>query len=256
MRLAPILLCAALAAPAHADILHLADGTTREGRVVATSDDELVVDFGQGSMSLLVRMPRSQVVRVERKATQAAAVTSGYVARLSRAMKGNADDWHALGVWCRQQRCLNDKAREAFERALTLDPNHVPTHTTLGHIRLNGVWMTPKEAVQVLAPDLEETAKARELVALTEAEEARTAALDAQKQAKELEARIAALQKQNADLRKRLAAAPPPEAYSPRVIYRPIIIYRDRPRHGGPKRDGGSRGDRSRSEGRNGADAK
>ena len=233
MRHALTMLLALLPALAGADILHMADGTTRQGRVVETTDKEVVVDFGHGSVSVLVRLPREQVVRIERKATPNATLMANYMARLGKAMKGTADDWHALGLWCLQQRCLNDKATEAFARALALDPDHADTHTALGHVKINDAWMTRKEAVQFLAPELEEAAKLRELEALKQVEEAKLDAVTAQKRAKEIEAELANLRKENADLRARLAVPPPPPP-PPRVIYRPIIIYRDRPRPDSP----------------------
>jgi len=223
MRTVLLLVLATLPSLAGADILHMADGTTREGRVVETNDKEIVVDFGQGSVSLVVRLPRAQVARIEPKETANLTLMTDYAARVAQAMDGTADDWHALGLWCRQQRCLNDKATQAFERAVALDPAHAGAHLALGHVRLNDAWMTRKQALQLLAPEIDEAARVRELDAQKQLEEAETRALEAQKRNTELEAKLADLQKEVDDLRLRLAAATPPPA-PPRVIYRPIIV--------------------------------
>jgi len=241
MRSAAAAVLALLASLAYADVLHMADGTTREGRVVEINEKEVVVDFGQGTVSLLVRLPRAEVVRVERKASPNAILMADYAHRLGKATRGTADDWHALGLWCKKQRCLNDKAREALERAIALDPNHAAAHSALGHVKLNDAWMTRERAIRLLAPHLAQgAAKARELAAIKEAEEAKAEALKAQKRIEQLEARITELEKTNETLHQRLAAPPPPPPPPPRprVIYRPIIIFRDRPtQHSSKEKD-------------------
>ena len=216
-----------------ADIIHLADGTTRQGRVIEANDKEVVVDFGRGSIQLIARIPRAKVVRIEHKATKQEALMDEYVARLAKAIEGEADDWHALGAWCREQRCLNDKARLAFERAVALDPDHDGARAALGHVKIGHAWMTRERAVAVLAPTLagDPEAKAEALAAKREAEEATTRLLEARKEAEQLKTRLAKLEDENAELRRRLAVPPPPPRE--RIIYRPYYIYVPRPR---PKR--------------------
>ncbi|MBM4038791.1 MAG: tetratricopeptide repeat protein [Planctomycetes bacterium] len=214
-----------------ADIIHLADGTMREGRVVEANEKEVVLEVGQGGVSLAVRIPRSQVVKIEEKPTGTTAIMAEYVTRLANALKSkSADDWHALGLWCREQRGFRDKAAEAFDRALALDPNHVPTHVLLGHVRVNDAWMSRQQAIQFLFPDLEENAKLRELEFQRQLEEAKAAAAQAEARNKALEAKLAELRRDIEDLRQRLALPVlPPDYFRPRVIYRPYIIVPPRP---------------------------
>jgi len=214
-----------------ADVVHMADGTSREGRVVEANDKEVVLEVGQGGVSLAVRLPRSQVVRIEEKPSGTTAVMAEYVTRLANALKSkSADDWHAFGLWCREQRGFRNKADDAFQRALTLDPDHAPTHVLLGHVRVNEAWMTREQAAQLLFPDFEANLKLRELESEKQLEEARTAVLEEQKRSKALEAKLAELRKDIEDLRQRLALpALPPDYYRPRVIYRPYVIFP--PRH-------------------------
>ncbi len=211
---------------ARGDVVHMADGTKREGRVVEANDKEVVLEVGQGGVALTVRLPRNQVAKIEEKPSGTTAVMADYVARLSAALKSkSADDWYALGLWCRDQRGFRDKAAEAFDRALALDPNHVPTHLVLGHVRLNEKWMTREEALQLLAPDLEANAKLRELELAKQIEEAKAATAEAEARNKALDAKLAELRKDIEDLRQRLALpALPADYYRPRFIYRPVII--------------------------------
>ena len=162
---------------------------------------------------------------------------SGYVARRAKAERGTADDWFALGVWCRRQRVLKEKALEAFRQAILLAPDHRGAHAALGHVKLNERWMTPQQAIAVLAPGFGDVGefKTREVEAQKDAEVARAELLEAQTKAKKLEAQVEELERENRALRRRLAV-PPPLPPPPRVIYRPIIIYRDKPRPH-PKKD-------------------
>ena len=224
------LVLAILPALAAADTIHLADGTKREGRIVETTATEVVVDVGVGNVSLHVRIPRADVVRIEHKATANDRLMADFARRLTAAR--SADDWHALGAWCAEQRVLKEQARAAYERAIAADPDHAGARAALGHVQLNGAWMARKRAVALLAPELmEDTAKAREgeLLAHKEAEQAKAQVAEAHKRVEELEAEVARLQHENEAMRVRLAAPPPPPP-PPRVIYRPIIIRRTPPR--------------------------
>jgi tetratricopeptide (TPR) repeat protein len=215
-----------LGTSAWGDIVYMADGTTREGRVVEANEKEVVLEVGQGGVLVAVRIPRGQVAKIEEKPTGTTAVMAEYVARLSAALKSkSADDWHNLGLWCREKRGFRDKAAEAFERALALDPNHAPTRLILGHVHLNGAWMTRQQALQAIAPDLEQNAKLRELEFQKQVEEAKAATLEAEARAKAFEAKLAELRKDIEDLRQRLTLPPlPADYYRPRIIYRPYVI--------------------------------
>ncbi|MFW6162548.1 MAG: hypothetical protein ACODAJ_07235 [Planctomycetota bacterium] len=230
MRLAFTLVLAILPALAAADVVHLADGTTREGRIVETSETHVVLDVGVGNVSLQVRIPRGDVVRIEHGASTHDKLMADYARRLSRVR--TADDWYALGAWCQDQRVLKEEARGAWQRALALDPDHADTHRALGHVRLNGEWMSRQRAVTLLAPELtDDLAEARQgtLAARRDAEQAQARALEAQKRIEELESDLEEARKQNKTLRARLANPPPPRVVErERVIYRPIII---RPPH-------------------------
>ena len=250
MRSTALMVAFLAATAASADVLHMKDGTRREGKIIAENENGVVVDFGHGAVSVQVTVPRDRIARIERKTAPADALTVEYVRRLAAALDGDADDWHALGLWCLEQRVMKRKAQEAFEHALALDPNHLATRRLLGHVNVEGAWMTRDRAIRVIAPETLVEAKARDLEAQKELELAEARLAERQKTIEELKAQVAELEKANSDLLRRLASIPPPAPPpEPRVIYRPYIIYRDRPRpkpspHEGDGK-GGSHGGRS-----------
>lgn len=223
MRACLSLLLAILPTLAFADVIHLADGTRREGKVVETTPTEVVVEVGRGGVSLHVRIPRADVLRIEHKASPNDLLMADYARRLAGARNGNADVWHALGAWCAEQRVLKIEARAALERAVAVDPDHGPSHTALGHVKLNDAWMTRTRALALLAPELvaaQAQARERELAAQTAAEQAAARTAEAEKLVAELEARVAELQKQLEGLNRPVIVQPPP----PPVYTRPRII--------------------------------
>jgi len=148
---------------------------------------------------------------------------------------------------------MKQKAREAFEHALALDPNHVKTRRLLGYVKVDDTWMTRDRAVRILAPDILSAVKERDLEARKDMEVARTEIAEKQQAIEKLEAQLKALEKANRDLLRRLASIPPPAPVrEPSIIYRPYVIYRDRPRptpHKGDGKGDGSHGSRDSREG-------
>ena len=223
MRASLSLLLAVLPTLALADVIHLADGTRREGKVVETTATEVVVEVGRGGVSLHVRIPRGDVLRIEHKASQNDLLMAEYGRRLAGARNGDADVWHALGAWCAEQRVLKIEARGAFERAIAVDPDHAPSHAALGHVKLNDAWMTRERALALLAPELvaaQAQARERELAAQAAAEQAAARTAQAEKLVAELEARVAELQTQIEGMKRPIIVQPPP----PPVYPRPRII--------------------------------
>jgi hypothetical protein len=135
--LPPLLLGAALAAlPAAADIVHLADGTTLEGKVTDLGDD-LRVERGPGAMTI----PKRRVLRVESAPTPEERADARGAGLSLTDIPGRL----AFAAWCREQG-LSARARKEYEIVLVVDPDCEEARRALGHERVDGRWATFEEA--------------------------------------------------------------------------------------------------------------
>src|SRR6185503_20304429 len=99
--------------------------------------DAIVIEVGAGRLTL----PASRVARIA-EGTSALAV---YRERAARLHSQDADGWLALGLWARDND-LRTLAREAFDHVLAIDPGHAAANRALGHIQLDGRWMTQEDS--------------------------------------------------------------------------------------------------------------
>lgn len=128
----------AAALPAAADVVHLTNGRTLQGEVIAGgegSDLTLVTAFGT------LELPESMVSRVERSTSLREAVAR----TRARLDPGDADALFDLALWCRKEGA-ETLARELLEEVLALEPEHAGAHRAFGHVREDGRWMTEPEA--------------------------------------------------------------------------------------------------------------
>ncbi len=119
---------------AAADTVVLKDGRRIPGQVVRRTRTELVLRTGLGE----VTFPLDQVVEVIEEKTD----REVFAERLAAAE--TADACFELGEWARKKR-LKSLAKQAWERACELDPDHAPSRGALGQVSHRGEWMTPEE---------------------------------------------------------------------------------------------------------------
>ena len=119
------------------DVVGMRGGGELRGVIVERRADTVVIQTGPG----LVTVPMSQVTHI----TGGGNELSEFRARAARISAGDAAAWVALGAWAREQG-LFTQARESFERALSADRNNVDAHLALGHVNLDGRWLTSDDA--------------------------------------------------------------------------------------------------------------
>ncbi|MGH7150941.1 MAG: hypothetical protein ACREIU_09595 [Planctomycetota bacterium] len=135
------------------DVVETRDGRRQEGKIVEESRERLVVETPFGR----VELARGEVVSIERGPTPA----EEYAAR--RAKAKTAEDHHALALFCRSKG-LSRQAKEEFEEAARLDPDHEGANRALGRVLFEGKWVSPAEREALAARREEEAFRAKGLV--------------------------------------------------------------------------------------------
>jgi tetratricopeptide repeat protein len=130
------LAAAVLPLAAGADEVYLKSGGQLSGRIVSRTATSIEVDIGAGKITV----PTSHVVRIE----EGRSALQEYEERAARVAAGDAEAWLALGDWA-DARGLGSQAREAYNRALSAQPDNARANTALGNVRLNNQWVSQEE---------------------------------------------------------------------------------------------------------------
>lgn len=137
MRSTVVLAIALAAGQAAGDIVHLRSGGRVEGAILSKTSTEIVVQTAAGKVTLKA----ADVLRIEVKASP----LDVYREMAAKVKEDDADGRYALGLWCQDQK-LFGQARQEFERAIALDPNHKGARARLGYVFRDGQWLTEAEA--------------------------------------------------------------------------------------------------------------
>lgn len=139
-----ILLVAGLCAgSARADLIIFHDGRELEGEVVSEDADSYVVKgrFGQ------TRVPKREVQEIRKTKSPRTIFDERWAALDAADPKAKAEAWHELGAYATEQK-LDKQAKQAYERAVALDPDLRAAHEALGHVRYLGAWVPLEEKMK------------------------------------------------------------------------------------------------------------
>lgn len=139
--------------PLSADVLVMKDGRRIDGVVLEETSKLVKIQTLAGIMEF----KRSEIESIERKKTKRQEFDERFQAAET------ADQFHELGVWADGKR-LRRQAKQAMERAIELDSDHVEARAYLGFVLYNGEWMTPEERELRMVADEEAKMLARGLV--------------------------------------------------------------------------------------------
>jgi hypothetical protein len=126
-----------VSAPLVADDIYLKGGGEITGQITAQSEKSVTIDIGGGSLTVQM----SQVVRIEKNVSP----LQEYRTRAAKIAAGDAEGWRALARWARDQ-ALATEARKAWKEVLHLLPDDAEANRALGHVELNGQWVTEEES--------------------------------------------------------------------------------------------------------------
>lgn len=148
-----VVLAAALAA--RADVIHLKNGRTLEGKVLGESGGKVKVRTVGG----VVEISRADIERIEVVKTP----REVYEERLAALAPDDADGCFELALYCRENH-LPKEEKELYAKALAIDPQHPGANEAVGNVRVDGEWMTPAEAERRKADAEEAAMRAKGLV--------------------------------------------------------------------------------------------
>jgi hypothetical protein len=126
----------AAAAVAGADEVFLRSGGHLNGVVVERRADGIVVDVGPGRVTLPIRL-------VERIVEGTPAFET-FRQRSARLSPTDVKGWLELAQWARDHDLLT-QSRQALEHVLGIEPGNPVAHRDLGHVMIDGRWMTTDE---------------------------------------------------------------------------------------------------------------
>ena len=231
-------LVVALVVPAGADEVLLRNGGRLVGQVVHRTSNAIVFAVEDGQVTL-------PLAHVE-------SLTSGptplglYKERAARLEANDATGWLELAQWADGER-LDRPSRHAYEQVLRADPGNVAANQALGHVSVDGRWLTADEAYEArgyvrfqnrwvrpeerdaalrerVLEDARESAREARLAAEAEVKRAQAEAREAEARAREAELRAKKAEEESArrrpDCRRSWHQAPPLSGF-PRegVIY-------------------------------------
>jgi len=120
-----------------ADSVFLKGGGEIKGEVVEQRADAVVMEVGPGRVTL----PMKNIVRIVSNTTDLGLYQARAAALAARDIAG----WLSLAAWA-QRHDLATQAREAYERVLAVDPMNADAHLALGHVRMDGAWLSGADA--------------------------------------------------------------------------------------------------------------
>lgn len=131
-----------------ADVVHLKDGSRKDGKIVESNDKEVILEIQVKGLKAAVRIPMSKVQSIEKKKSPLEeSVEMG--AALS---PDDAEGFYKLGLWC-EERDLPDKAQEYFRKAIEIMPTHEKAGVKLGLVRIEHKWYTVDEIRSMAATE-------------------------------------------------------------------------------------------------------
>ncbi|MBE7463515.1 MAG: hypothetical protein HS116_08430 [Planctomycetes bacterium] len=136
-----VVVLALLASAARADLVYLKNGGLLEGKVVRKGE-WLHIEQADGTVIVEV----SKVEQIVKQETDLEVFDKRF-AKIDEDAEGAASLYSELGRWADGRR-LKSRAEKAHRKAIALSPDLEISRTALGHVKVNGSWMTYDEAQQ------------------------------------------------------------------------------------------------------------
>ncbi len=153
-----------------ADTVIMTDGTIIEGKVISEDGGTVVIEIAVGRLRARQRIARGDVARIEKGKTDNEKLLDEVAQRRKRIGARNASEWYEFGKWLEGRTGFSKEAREAFRKAVQIDPRHElawrglgflkdgkgewrpegDVMTERGFIRFDSKWVTPAEKEKIV----------------------------------------------------------------------------------------------------------
>jgi tetratricopeptide (TPR) repeat protein len=117
----------------HADVVHLTDGTTKEGKVIEESDDEIVLEMNIRGIKASLHILKKEIESIERETSWRETLDD----REKKLEAEDAEGWYKLGMQYKEHG-LPDDAKRCFEKVLKANPQHEEAAKELGFVSTGG----------------------------------------------------------------------------------------------------------------------
>lgn len=132
-----LVIIALAAFPVFADDVYLRGGGQITGEIIEQTADHVTVDIGGATITARTE----SIVRIEKSVSP----LQEYRVRAGEISAGDAEAWRELARWAKG-RLLSSQAAEAYAEVIAILPDDVEANEALGHVRLNGEWVTEEES--------------------------------------------------------------------------------------------------------------
>ena len=120
-----------------ADSVYLKSGGRFSGRILEQTPERVVVDFGDGKISLAM----SDVEHIEKGTSP----LDEFEAKAKTLAPEDVNGWRNLALWA-SSRGLAAQSRAAYTRVLALAPDDREAREALGYVQVDGRWLTEEES--------------------------------------------------------------------------------------------------------------
>ncbi len=120
-----------------ADSVYLKSGGRFSGRILEQTPERVVVDFGDGKITLAM----NDVEHIEKGVSP----LDEFEARAAKLAADDVNGWRNLALWA-STKGLSAQSRAAYKRVLALSPDDREAREALGFVQVNGRWLTEEES--------------------------------------------------------------------------------------------------------------
>lgn len=142
-----LLAAGVFAASVSADTIYLTDGSSREGTVVRQDEKQVDLEVSVGRLKATVSIPRREIRHIERGLSANERLTQEVERHRSVLKDDDAQGWFQFAEWLGTRPGFGPDRRQAYEKVISIDPDHARAHRALGHAKVNGRWMTEEEVM-------------------------------------------------------------------------------------------------------------